>query len=123
MEITEQCVVALTWTLKDTLGEVLDVLDDPVEFLIGGHDLLPAIEQHVQDSVAQVYLLTGIGEVYPFLRSHTVLNNLHRLVAKAPLVAFFPGTYSGRQLKLFGLLTDDNYYRAFNLDTFTNSSI
>ena len=84
--------------------------------------LLPAIEQHVQDSVAQVYLLTGIGEVYPFLRSHTVLNNLHRLVAKAPLVAFFPGTYSGRQLKLFGLLTDDNYYRAFNLDTFTNSS-
>ena len=84
--------------------------------------LLPAIEQHVQDSAAQVYLLTGIGEVYPFLRSHTVLNNLHRLVAKAPLVAFFPGTYSGRQLKLFGLLTDDNYYRAFNLDTFTNSS-
>jgi FKBP-type peptidyl-prolyl cis-trans isomerase SlyD len=33
-EITPQCVVALTWTLKDTLGEVLDVLDDPVEFLV-----------------------------------------------------------------------------------------
>ncbi len=44
MEITPQCVVALTWTLKDTLGEELDVLDDPVEFLIGGHDLLPVIE-------------------------------------------------------------------------------
>jgi hypothetical protein len=39
-EITPQCVVALTWTLKDTLGEVLDVLDDPVEFLVGGGDLL-----------------------------------------------------------------------------------
>jgi FKBP-type peptidyl-prolyl cis-trans isomerase SlyD len=45
MEITPQCVVALTWTLKDTLGEELDVLDDPAEFLIGGHDLLPVIEQ------------------------------------------------------------------------------
>ena len=45
MEITEQCVVALTWTLKDTLGEELDVLDDPVEFLIGGNDLLPALER------------------------------------------------------------------------------
>jgi FKBP-type peptidyl-prolyl cis-trans isomerase SlyD len=44
MEISEQCVVALTWTLKDTLGEELDVLDDPVEFLIGGQDLLPVIE-------------------------------------------------------------------------------
>jgi FKBP-type peptidyl-prolyl cis-trans isomerase SlyD len=45
MEITPQCVVALTWTLKDTLGEELDVLDDPAEFLIGGHDLLPVIEE------------------------------------------------------------------------------
>lgn len=45
MEITEQCVAALTWTLKDTLGEVLDVLDDPVEFFIGGQDLLPVIER------------------------------------------------------------------------------
>lgn len=48
MEITQQCVVALTWTLKDTLGEELDVLDDPVEFLIGGQDLLPAIEEALQ---------------------------------------------------------------------------
>lgn len=44
MEITEQCVVGLTWTLKDTLGEVLDVLDEPVEFLVGGDDLFDAIE-------------------------------------------------------------------------------
>jgi FKBP-type peptidyl-prolyl cis-trans isomerase SlyD len=48
MEITPQCVVALTWTLKDTLGEVLDVLDDPVEFLLGGNDLLPPIEAALQ---------------------------------------------------------------------------
>jgi len=48
MEITEQCVVALTWTLKDTLGETLDVLDEPVEFLVGGRDLLPKIEEALQ---------------------------------------------------------------------------
>lgn len=48
MDITEQCVVALTWTLKDTLGEVLDELDEPVEFLVGGQDLLPRIEQALQ---------------------------------------------------------------------------
>lgn len=48
MEITRQCVVALTWTLKDTLGEELDVLDEPVEFLVGGNDLLPRIEEALQ---------------------------------------------------------------------------
>ena len=45
MKITEQCVAALTWTLKDTLGETLDQLDEPVEFLVGGDDLLAKLEE------------------------------------------------------------------------------
>jgi len=48
MEINQQCVVALTWKLQDTLGEELDVLDEPVEFLIGGHDLFKKIEEALQ---------------------------------------------------------------------------
>jgi FKBP-type peptidyl-prolyl cis-trans isomerase SlyD len=48
MEITQHCVVGLTWTLKDTLGEVLDELDEPVEFLLGGDDLLHKIEEALQ---------------------------------------------------------------------------
>jgi FKBP-type peptidyl-prolyl cis-trans isomerase SlyD len=48
MVVTPQCVVALTWTLKDTLGEELDVLDEPVEFLVGGDDLLAKIEEALQ---------------------------------------------------------------------------
>jgi FKBP-type peptidyl-prolyl cis-trans isomerase SlyD len=48
MEVTPQCVVALTWTLKDTLGEELDVLSEPVEFLVGGGDLLARIEEALQ---------------------------------------------------------------------------
>jgi len=48
MKITPQCVVALTWTLKDTLGDVLDELDEPIEFLLGGDDLLAKIEQALQ---------------------------------------------------------------------------
>ena len=48
MEITPQCVVALTWTLQDTLGEELDRLEEPVEFLVGGRDLLAKIEEALQ---------------------------------------------------------------------------
>jgi len=48
MKITPQCVTALSWTLKDTLGEVLDEASEPVEFLLGGHDLLAKIEQALQ---------------------------------------------------------------------------
>ena len=48
MKIIPQCVVALTWTLKDTLGEVLDELDEPIDFLLGGNDLLTKIEEALQ---------------------------------------------------------------------------
>jgi len=45
MKISPPCVVALTWTLKDSLGEILDELTEPVEFLVGGDDLLAKIDQ------------------------------------------------------------------------------
>ena len=48
MKITPHCVVGLSWTLKDTLGDILDELDEPVEFLLGGDDLLARIEQQLQ---------------------------------------------------------------------------
>ncbi|MBF0121243.1 MAG: DUF1788 domain-containing protein [Desulfobacterales bacterium] len=60
-------------------------------------------------------LLSGVGSVYPLLRSHNLLNNLHSLMKDKPLVMFFPGTYSGQGLRLFGMLKETNYYRAFQL--------
>ncbi len=56
MEITQQCVVALTWTLKDTLGDELDVLKEPVEFLVGGGDLFEKIEQALQGHEAGAHI-------------------------------------------------------------------
>lgn len=64
---------------------------------------------------ADIVFLTGIGKAWPIIRSHTILNNLHRIVEKQPLVMFFPGNYDGGTLMLFHQLKDDNYYRAFQL--------
>lgn len=61
-----------------------------------------------------VIFLTGVGKAWPIIRSHTILNNLHSKVDKNPLVMFFPGNYTN-ELRLFGEITDDNYYRAFKL--------
>lgn len=64
---------------------------------------------------AGLVLLTQVGAAYPLLRSHSILNNLHERLDQVPVVMFFPGTYDGQQLRLFGLFKDDNYYRAFRL--------
>ena len=44
MLIARPCVVTLTWRLEDTEGDLIDELDEPTEFLVGGHDLLVTVE-------------------------------------------------------------------------------
>lgn len=78
--------------------------------------LMPKIKELIDKSPSKVYFLTGIGMVFPFIRSHNILNNLQNIAKDSPTVTFFPGNYNGHSLNLFGLLTDDNYYRAFNID-------
>ncbi|MFA5417026.1 MAG: DUF1788 domain-containing protein [Bacteroidales bacterium] len=78
--------------------------------------LMPRVKKMIEGAHAKVYFLTGVGLVFPYIRSHNVLNNLQNIAKDAPTVAFFPGDYDGHSLNLFGLLKDDNYYRAFNID-------
>lgn len=70
------------------------------------------IENSDSDSVI---FITGVGKVYPFVRSHNILNNLHQQLDDIPVILFFPGQYTGTDLKLFNTLESSNYYRAFKL--------
>lgn len=78
--------------------------------------LMPRITEMIQKKPAKVYFLTGIGMVFPYIRSHNILNNLQSVAKDSPTITFFPGEYNGHTLNLFGLLKDDNYYRAYNID-------
>lgn len=62
-----------------------------------------------------IIFLTGVGKVYPIIRSHSILNKLHQFINKVPVVLLFPGQWDGQKLKLFSKIDDGNYYRAFKL--------
>jgi len=101
-------------TDKAELKELLQGVLDPQSHLI------PAIARCIEETPHDVIFLSGIGEVYPYLRSHNVLNNLQSTAKDRPTIMFFPGKYThalatGASLELFGLLHDDKYYRAFNI--------
>lgn len=64
-----------------------------------------------------IIFLTWIWKIYPLIRSHTILNNLHHIIPWINLIMFFPWEYTKVELKLFSRLKDDNYYRAFKLNT------
>ena len=96
--------------LKELLQGVLDV----------ENHLIPAIKETMDQSQFDILFITGIGEVFPYIRSHNVLNNLQGTAKEQPTVMFFPGSYEhsledGASLQLFGRLQDDKYYRAFNI--------
>jgi hypothetical protein len=99
---------------KEELKELLQGVLDSESYLI------PAIANKLAASDFDVLFLSGVGEVFPFIRSHNVLNNLQSTAKEKPTVMFFPGAYthsleSGASLDLFGKLRDDKYYRAFNI--------
>lgn len=108
-------LLALEETItKNELKELLQGVLDPETHLI------PAIAEKMAQEGFEVMFISGVGEVFPYIRSHTVLNNLQSTAKDKPTVLFFPGEYTqslerGASLDLFGRLHDDKYYRAFNI--------
>ena len=101
-------------TSKDDLKELLMGVLDPENHLV------PRISEIMEESAFDVLFLSGVGEVFPYIRSHNVLNNLQSTAKEQPTVMFFPGLYtqsleSGASLNLFGKCPTDKYYRAFNI--------
>ncbi|MDA3889642.1 MAG: DUF1788 domain-containing protein [Allgaiera sp.] len=113
-EILDEILEIEAETEKGEIKELLQGVLDPQAHLI------PRIGESIASTPHDVIFLSGVGEVYPYIRSHNVLNNLQSTAKDKPTVLFFPGTYThalatGASLDLFGRLHDDKYYRAFNI--------
>ncbi|HOX41576.1 MAG TPA: DUF1788 domain-containing protein [bacterium] len=113
-DIWEQILEMENSVSKEQLKELLQGVLDPEAHLV------PAIAAKLASTDFDVLFLCGVGEVFPYIRSHNVLNNLQSTAKEKPTVMFFPGAYthsleSGASLDLFGRLHDDKYYRAFNI--------
>lgn len=126
-------VTAATVDLLKLVTELLEernLLDKTMEMqkIKGDDSTLSALRSVLkEDKLAQkiasqfdianldLLILTGVGSVYPMLRTHTLLSALHPIMGNTPLLMFFPGRYDGHSLKLFNTLAEDHYYRAFRL--------
>ncbi len=62
-----------------------------------------------------VLMLTGVGDVFPFMRIHKLLEALQPHVSEIPILVMYPGRFDGHYLKLFDRLKPNPYYRAFNI--------
>ena len=90
----------------------------------------PLAAEKIRDFIASEHapanhdliVVSGVGSVWPMLRTHSLLNCLHTVTGTTPLVMFYPGSFSGTTLHLFGCIASNTskpgtkpYYRAFIL--------
>jgi hypothetical protein len=90
----------------------------------------PLAAEKIRDFIEDEYtpadyalvLMSGVGSVWPMLRAHSLLNCLHTVMGKTPLVMFYPGSFDGTALNLFSQIQASTpkpgprpYYRAFSL--------
>lgn len=99
---------------KGAFLETMHSVLDPQKYLV------PAITSLIADARTDLLILSGIGEVFPYVRSHALLTNLQSAAGEQLTVMFFPGDYtfspaSGATLNIFGLKQDDRFYRAINI--------
>lgn len=100
---------------KKGIDELAKALKGPLEQGRVAQHLVKKMDPSAQEFV----LLSGLGQCWPLLRGHSLLNALHAHMGETPLVLFYPGRYNGLELYPFDLDTAEvapaNYYRAFQL--------
>ncbi len=92
---------------KDYLAEQLQKVATPEAFV--------EKMMYAPHEKGDILLISGVGKVYPFMRSHKILDNIQHVFSDIPVLMLYPGTFNGQDLDLFGKFLDGHYYRAFNL--------
>ena len=102
-----------------------DVLETLQNYSDPKTHMIPRLIRAIDGDGSQLTLVTGPGRIFPFLRTHTILESLQPAMFRHPVVIFFPGEYAqdptgGSHLRLFGSIPspriNNPYYRATNLD-------
>ncbi len=82
---------------------------------ITSEDFIQKMREKEEPQEGSVVVLTGVGDVFPFMRVHKLLETMQPYFSRVPILVLYPGSFDGNALKLFNLLAPNSYYRAFNV--------
>lgn len=97
--------------MEETDGK--DFLLEQLHSAIGEGEFIEKM-QYEPHRPGDVLLLTGVGDVFPFMRVHSLLEALQPHFSDIPILVMYPGTFDGSYVRLFDKLPPNAYYRAFN---------
>lgn len=109
--------------IKDAVFEMekedgIEYLSEQINNVLGMTDSDNELVEYVKERINadSIVFLTGIGQIYPLIRAHKILNTMHQIISDVPVILFYPGKYDSLSLSMFGELKEDNYYRAFQIN-------
>ena len=82
---------------------------------IGVKEYIEKMKEYTELKPGDVMLITGVGDAFPFMRIHSLLEAVQPHFSGIPILVMYPGTFDGKYVKLFDKLTPNPYYRAFNV--------
>nr|WP_269843155.1 DUF1788 domain-containing protein [Lacticaseibacillus rhamnosus] len=100
---------------SDGFSQVIDQMNNILEMNEENNEIVRRIQAQMHDGPT-ILFITGVGQVYPIIRAHKVLNTMTQVIDKVPVVMFYPGNYNSIRLQAFGELQENNYYRAFHFE-------
>lgn len=104
-----------TLSMGQELGDaaLVDKLSNKV---VAAEKICPLLIEKAKPDDNDLVMISGVGSVYPMLWAHSLLNNIHTLIPRTPLVLFHPGRYTGKDLRIFDQSTlAQPYYRAIRI--------
>ena len=118
-------IFEMTFEIMDDYGIVEDILEQErkngSQRALSDLTEVANIDEYVEKiedrniSDNEIIIITGVGEAYPFIRLHDLLNVLPIHFPNNPIIAFYPGDFKNHQLVLFGKFKPSDYYRAFSV--------
>lgn len=98
------------------ITQVIDWMNNIMEMNEKHNLVVQYISDHLNKDGSTIVFITGVGQVYPIIRAHKVLNTMTQVIDQIPVMMFYPGNYNSVRLQAFGELQEDNYYRAFHFE-------
>lgn len=108
------------WGITQDIGEMekedgKELLLEKITSSIGVDEFVNKIYFSPQTCGKDVLLLTGVGDVFPFMRVHTLLQALQPKFPNIPILVMYPGTFNGTQTRLFNKYKPNPWYRSYNI--------
>ena len=99
---------------QSNLSYLIDQANSDVFIQYIGQKIKHYFESQSSDKV--YLLLSGIGEIYPYLRLSNFFKKTEGYVRNYKIIAFYPGEFENNKYLLFGMPNNENLYRVNHLN-------